>query len=218
MNAPVASEAIVVTDIVGSAQIISRYGERVARRMKQDLWEFIKQIGEQHGMQCLKDIGDGYMTTYGAGDSAIGAVKAVEASFELLDRLADRNSDLPPDLAIPIRGAIHFGQVDVFEEDRQGFNVSFTYRLEGITPPSPIRAFKGLDPMTEEERDFQPMTREKFPERDYLLCSEAVAEILKLYGDHSAIESSIQFVGLFKFKGFYGWQEVYLLSRQSNPE
>jgi len=204
LAAVLASEAIVVTDIVGATERSGRYGfERVGRTLARDLRKHMETIGNSHGMTCIKSTGDGCLTAYrNASASAVGVVDAVKASFELLDRLAAYNQDSPPEFAINIRVAIHFGQVESVQNDREGLPVSFAFRLEQLRPrkaPSPIGAFS----------DFIPLTPERFPEQNYILGSEIVVDILReqKYG------VSICFVGLFKFKGFPGWQEVYLLSR-----
>ena len=206
-------EAIVVTDIVASTVTAARFGDWIGIRLMQDLQEFIEPIGEHYGMGCLKSTGDGYLIAYGDQDSAIGAVKAVKASFALLDRLTVRNRDLPPELVINLRTAIHFGEVYALPGDRSGLNVTYTFRLEGIKPPSPIGTFDHLNPITPEDI-FSPMPPEEFPKQGYVLCSETVAQILR-ERNH---DISIQFVGLFKLQGIPAWQEVYLLSGQSSQE
>lgn len=202
-----ATEAIAVVDIVGATERSVRYGwNTVGRELMRDLRELINSIEKQYGIKCRKSTGDGYLLAYRNSQSAdLGAVNAVKASFDLLDRLKNRNQNSPEQQVLNVRFAIHFGEVDVVEGDREGLNVSYTFRLESIDREKVKEAMNA-------------MPSEDFPLENYGLCSEQVAEIIK----ERCPNFCTSLVGLFKLKGFPGHGEVYLVSRkskrQSNPQ
>jgi class 3 adenylate cyclase len=200
---PIEPETIVVVDIIESTTTNNLFGwYAVGRGLMRDLRTLITTIGAQRGLQCRKSTGDGYLLTYrdtGSQAAEIGAVNALEASFDLLDRLKDRNQQLPEERAINVRLAIHFGEVDVVEDDREGPNVSFTFRLEGIGQAEVAEAMNS-------------MPSENFPLRNYVLCSEQVKGII----ERRCPNFSTSLVGLFRLKGFPGWHEVYHVFPQSN--
>jgi hypothetical protein len=57
-----------------------------------------------------------------------------------------------------------------------------------------------------------PMDPRSFPSANYVICSEAVAEVLDQVGEAGPRTSC----GLFKMKGFLGWWEVFLLEPAPN--
>ena len=83
--------------------------------------------------QVKKFLGD--LLTYRYPRSAgLSAVHAVQASLELLKFLRNYNTKntTAEEQRISVRIAIHFGQVDVAENDREGPEVSYAFRLESI--------------------------------------------------------------------------------------
>lgn len=193
----VASEAIVVVDLVQATATSDLFGwYSVGRGLIRELREMILSVGEKYGLVCMKSTGDGYLLTYANQQAAeLAAVNAVEASFELLRLLEERNQTVSEERRINIRLAIHFGQVDILESDREGPNVSFTFRLEGISHVSLETALNAMPP-------------EKFPLQNYIICSEHVFEILT----RRLARWKCLSCGLFKLKGFAGWQELYLIT------
>ncbi len=194
----VASEAIVVVDLVESTASSNLFGwYAVGRSLMRDLRSFIRAVGERRGLQFIKSTGDGYLFTFANADSAeISALNAIESSFELLELIDKRNGELPEERAINLRFAVHFGEVDVIENDREGPHVSYAFRIEGISRGSLAMALNSIPP-------------ERLPLSNYVLCSEEVAGILNRRDKSWATVS----LGLLKLKGFPGWREVFLVSR-----
>jgi CheY-like chemotaxis protein len=158
------SEAIVVVDLVDSTKKATRHGWFVVREMIHKLRECIKKVGARYGLCCRKFTGDGYMLAFRKdGDSAQAAIKALRAVIAICREIEAMNDSLPKERRIELRFAIHYGEVDADNKanDREGPNVSFTFRLEGVKVPKSKNASE--DP----------------PTHNYAIVSQTVAEILK---------------------------------------
>ncbi|MEN8219860.1 MAG: adenylate/guanylate cyclase domain-containing protein [Pseudomonadota bacterium] len=192
----VASEAIVIIDIVQATATSNLFGwYAVGRRLVHELRQLVLKIGEKYGLTCIKSTGDGFLLTYSNSTAAeLSALNAVKASLELLENLAKRNQEVAEERKLDIRFAIHFGEVDVLEQDREGPNISYTFRLESINTKSLIEAINPIDP-------------DDFPLRNYVLCSEHVSNICTRHEATWTLKSC----GLFKLKGFSGRWEVFLV-------
>jgi|SRR6185369_368003 len=165
----VASEAIVVVDLVESTAASNLFGwYAVGRSLMRDLRALIASVGGSRGLRCIKSTGDGYLFTFGdAAAAEVAAVNAVESCFELLNLIKEFNHKLPEERAINLRFAVHFGEVDVVENDREGPHVSYVFRIEDISRGSLANALNSIPP-------------EHLPLSNYVLCSEAVMGILNV--------------------------------------
>jgi len=195
----VVTESIVVVDVVESTTTNNLFGwYAVGRGLMRELRAAIIRVGGSQGLRCLKSTGDGYLLAFSDARSAeMAAIHAVEAAFELLDLFAKRNGEVSEERAINLRFAIHLGEVDVVENDREGPHVSYAFRLEAISRASLPTALNPIPP-------------EELPLRNYVLCSEEVAGILTRRSERW----NTTCVGLFKLKGFTGWREVFLVNPQ----
>ena len=117
----------------------------------------------------------------------------------LLARVTERNARAPEQQRFDVRVAVHFGEVDIIENEREGPNVAFAYRLEKVSRDNLPTALNPIDPHA-------------FPTANYVICSEAVAFVLDRIGEATSRSSC----GLFKLAGFPGWSEVFLLD--TKPE
>jgi class 3 adenylate cyclase len=190
----VASEAIVVVDLVESTAASNLFGwYAVGRSLMRDLRTLITEVGRTRGLQCVKSTGDGYLFTFANSTAAeMAALNAIEGCFEMLDLISRRNATLPEERAINLRFAVHFGEVDVIANDREGPHVSYAFRVEGISRSSLAVALNSIPP-------------EQLPLSNYILCSEEVAGILDRRGNRWSTSS----LGLLKLKGFSGWREAF---------
>jgi class 3 adenylate cyclase len=190
----IVTEAIVVIDLVESTLTSNLFGwYAVGRQALRDLRTLIGEIDAGQGLRCLKSTGDGYLITFRDPQSAeMAAVRAVESVFDLLDRVAQRNSAVSEERALNLRCAVHIGEVDVVADDREGPHVSLAFRLDDISRASLPAALNPIPP-------------EEFPLRNYVLCSEEVALILA----RRAALWEMRSIGLLKLKGFPGWREVF---------
>jgi len=198
----VVTEAIVVIDLVESTLTSNLFGwYAVGRQAIRDLRALIGEVGERRGLRCLRSTGDGYLLTFHDPQSAErAALHAVEAVFELLNRVAHRNREVPEERALNLRCAVHLGEVDVVPNDREGPHISMAFRLEGISRASLPAALNPIPP-------------EQFPLQNYVLCSEEVAGILSRRATHWELAS----IGLLKLKGFPGWREVFRITSEEHP-
>jgi class 3 adenylate cyclase len=190
----VATEAIVVIDIVDSTKLSNRFGwYAVGRGVLRDLRSLIGQVGTTRGLSCQKSTGDGYLLTFRNPHSAeAAAISAVEAVFELLRLAAQRNSSVPEEQILNFRFAIHVGEVDVLPNDREGPHVSYAFRHESISRASLAEAINPIPP-------------DELPLENYVLCSEAIADILS----RRSTRWNSRSIGLFKLKGFTGFHEIF---------
>ncbi len=197
----VASEAIVVLDIVQSTFLTNLYGwQSVGRVVMRDLRRLTREVTVPRGLASAKTAGDGLLLTFSNGDSADLAVpSALAAVWTLLSRIGERNAQAPAQQRLDLRVAIHFGEVDIVGDDREGPNVAFACRLEKVSRRSLPSALRPIDPRA-------------FPTANYVLCSEIVAEVLDRLDEAGGKTSC----GLFKLQGFPGWSEVFLLEPASN--
>jgi class 3 adenylate cyclase len=198
----VVTEAIVVIDLVESTLTSNLFGwYAVGRQAIRDLRALIGEVGDHRGLRCLRSTGDGYLLTFHDPQSAErAALRAVEAVFELLNRIAHRNREVPEERALNLRCAVHLGEVDVVSNDREGPHVSLAFRLEEISRASLPAALNPIPP-------------EQFPLQNYVLCSEEVAGILS----RRASPWDMVSIGLLKLKGFPGWREVFRVLPQDHP-
>lgn len=200
-NIEVASEAIAVIDIVQATATSDLFGwYAVGRTLVHELRGLIQKIGRSYGLSCTKSTGDGLLVTYRNSQSAeLAALDAIRASLSLLEELETRNASASEERRIYVRIALHFGEVDVLPNDREGPNVSYTFRIEGIGRGSLPQALNPIDPV-------------QFPLRNYLIISERVSDIVNRRKPDWTLTSC----GLFKLKGFSGWWELFLLSNSTS--
>src|ERR1051326_3553977 len=190
----VASEAIIVVDLVESTAASNLFGwYAVVRSLMRDVRTLITKVGATRGLQCIKSTGDGYLFTFANPAAAeIAVLNAIETCFDLLELVNKRNEKLPEERAINLRFAVHFGEVDVVENDREGPHVSYTFRIEGVSRASLAMAINSIPP-------------EQLPLSNYVLCSEEVTGIVNRRSNQWTASS----LGLLKLKGFSGWREVF---------
>jgi len=193
----VASEAIAVIDIVQATATSDLFGwYAVGRALVRELRQLIQDIGGNYGLSCVKSTGDGFLVTYRHRESAeVAGVDAVNASFELLRRLTARNVAAPEERQIAVRVALHFGEVDILPNDREGPNVSYAFRVEAVSRGSLPQALNPIEP-------------QRFPLHNYLICSERISDVVSRRKPNWPLTSC----GLFKLKGFSGWWELFLVS------
>lgn len=197
------SEALVVVDLVDSTKTTTRHGwHAVGKYVIRDLRTCINYIREQHGLQCRKFTGDGYLLAFRHnGDAAyavIHAIQAIVAITRAIEAINERQT--AHERRIRLRFALHYGEVDAIEGDREGPEVSFTFRIEGID----AKAFdQALTPSRILPGDF--------PLYDYALVSQTVINILQA----KHVLPCWEFVSVFPLKGFQDYYALYLIRNLS---
>jgi class 3 adenylate cyclase len=201
VNPLVSTEAIVVVDIIESTATSNLYGwNSVGRSLMRELRRLIVAAAASRGIQCIKSVGDAFLVTFQDARAAHVAVEhAIAFCFELMNLLRLRNERIPEERRIEVRFALHFGEVDVVENDREGPHVSYAFRIERISFETLAGALNAIP-------------AEQFPLTNYLLCSEEVRAVVQRHGSKWAMKS----IGLFKLKGFTGWREIFLVSCPSS--
>ena len=196
------SEAIVIVDLVDSTKITNRHGWRtVGRPMLRDLRECIKRVCSDSGLCCRKFTGDGYMLTFRKEDSELAVVQALQAMINTCHEIEKLKEKLPKQRWIRLRFALHYGEVDPVDNDREGPEVSYTFRLEGVKKES----------LEAEEAPYIMINLETFPIDNYAVLSEEVVEILK----EREVEYSWEPIGAVRLRGFRGRHELLLLRNLS---
>ena len=157
----VVTEAIVVIDLVESTLTSNLFGwYAVGRQVIRDLRALIGEVGESRGLRCLRSTGDGYLLTFHDPQSAErAALHAVEAVFELLNRVTHRNREVPEERALNLRCAVHLGEVDIVSNDREGPHVSLAFRLEEISRASLPAALNPIPPEQFPFAELRPVQR-----------------------------------------------------------
>ena len=202
LGVKVATEAIVALDMLEVLVKSERFGWDLGKALIHDLRGLITSIGEKYGLQRVSGLGDIYLLAYGNPDSQdveVGVANALEASFELLDRLADRNQDLPEHRIINVDFAVHFGEVDIIKGDRGGPIIAFARRLAEISRE------------TVKNNPNRQMEPEAFPDQNYVLCSETVKKIV----EKRTLDFTMFSVGEFELRNFPDLHKIYLIQRKS---
>jgi class 3 adenylate cyclase len=121
--------SIVVTDVVGSTQLLTRLGqdayESIRRRHVDDLR---RVLSENHGRE-VKTMGDGMLSAF---ESALDAAHCAVAMHQAVDRTARRGA------ALQMRVGISLGEIDLEDGDVHGLPVVEATRLCAIASPGQI--------------------------------------------------------------------------------
>jgi hypothetical protein len=190
------SETIVIVDMVGSTSQAFWLGwERAGRPILRALRSSIEALRkEDFGLACQKFTGDGYMLTFDRDGGYASLPQSLRAMSVLSRNIKEWNALQNNRLTIKLRFAIHFAGVDKFDNDREGLEVAFAFRLEGVNSiENSINC-----------------SVEKLPEHDYAILSEQAVDILK---KHYAVLPWCT-LGVMPIKSF-GKREVFLLDKIS---
>ena len=201
--ARVASESIVIVDLVDSTNIITRFGfVAVGQHILRDLRRCIQRVGSKHGLRCRKFTGDGYMLAFSdPNDAANTVTQALRAIVGICHAIEELNKDNPKERKIRLRFALHFGEVYVVDNDREGPEVSYAFRLEAIGPRS----------LQDEEIKGLSMDPSAFPADNYVVLSQVAVQIL----EERKSGYSCEMIAILPLKGFTGLQVVSLIRELS---
>ena len=196
------SEAIVVVDIVDSTKKIIRHGwDAVGKYSLYGLRKHITDVGPRYGLCCRKSTGDGYLLAFrNKADSEESVKQALKAMATLSREIIQRNKKYARQFEIKLRFALHYGQVDAVDHDREGPTVSYAFRLEGVDGDSLVSWKR---PPTEEPF----VLPGDFPKNDYMVLSQVAMEILQ----EQQIKHPWMPLVHVPLKGFQGWHQLFLL-------
>jgi ActR/RegA family two-component response regulator len=190
-------EAIAVIDLVGSTSSSIQHGwDKLGRPRYRKLRELVVRHVPQFGLYCHKSTGDGYLLTFRNETTAsLAAAQALRAVITLCKEVKKHNQGGA--LPINLRAALHYGEVDVIQGDREGVEVAFTFRLESL----------GKEARSAPDAKWPP---DPMPQEDYAILSKPFASCLS--GD-ALLTGAEPFDGV-NLKSF-GKRDVYLLRKLS---
>lgn len=197
----VVPETIVFVDIVESTRLSDRYGwNAVGKPLLHGLRELIEKIRPQYGLACRRFTGDGYLLTFSNTDDADkSVVQALRAIADIASSIKKRNAEVAKHYQMNVRFSMHFGQVEIVDNDREGLDVAFAFRLEEINAGFLSSAF-------------DPMSSEDFPLNNYVVMSEKTQEILL----EQQVQCSWEPVGILRLRGFTGLARLFLVRNLSD--
>ncbi len=123
-GAPKATLAVVFTDIVSSAALGNKLGNRAMDELRRAHFRCAAELVDRYGGRVVKTIGDSVMAAFHAASDALDFASAV-------------NCD-PGDDRIQVRAGLHVGPVTVEENDVYGATVNYAARVVGATKAAEI--------------------------------------------------------------------------------
>jgi class 3 adenylate cyclase len=126
------SVTIMFTDIAGSTSFFEKFGDVAGLAMVHRCNHLLQDVVEEHHGRVLKDIGDGVMAMFESCSDG------VDAAIDMQCRLANSNSQHPPEEAVRIRIGLHYGSGIVKSDDVFGDVVNTASRVESVAGPERI--------------------------------------------------------------------------------
>ena len=123
-GAPKATLAIVFTDIVSSAALGNKLGNRAMDDLRRTHFRCATELVNRYGGRVVKTIGDSVMAAFHAASDALDFASAV-------------NCD-PGDDRIQVRAGLHVGPVTVEENDVYGATVNYAARVAAATKDAEV--------------------------------------------------------------------------------
>jgi len=118
VGAPKATLAIVFTDIVSSAALGNKIGNRAMDAVRRAHFGRVAELVAAHGGCLIKTIGDSVMSAFHTATDALDFAMAVH--------------DDPGDGRLRLRVGVHVGPVTVEEQDAHGTTVNYAARVVGV--------------------------------------------------------------------------------------
>ena len=123
---------IMVTDLSGFTQLLTRIGDVRARQTLRIHDTLLREALTEHEAVCVNHTGDGFVSGFRSVAAAVGCARAVR------ERLCTEVTGLR------IRIALHLGEVLTEEERLFGLSVNATFRVCGKAAPDQIVATQRL--------------------------------------------------------------------------
>jgi len=123
--------AILAADVVGFSALVEVDEPAVLRALKGHLSALEPIIGINGG-RIVKLTGDGFLTEFSS------VVDAVACAVAMQRRMAERNTDEPPDRKLIFRMGVHVGDIVVDGDDILGDGVNVAARLESVAKPGGV--------------------------------------------------------------------------------
>ena len=129
---PGATTTIMFTDVVGSATITDRLGDREARAMLRVHDAIVRRQTEAHGGVEVKAMGDGFMLTFASALGAVASAVAVQRELEAYNNersALDTGSDEAARFMLAVRIGLGVGEPMRENEDLFGMSVIEASRI-----------------------------------------------------------------------------------------
>ncbi len=124
--------AILAADMVGYSRLMEADESGTLARLKSVRLEVIDPAIAKNKGRIIKTTGDGLLVEFGS------VTCAVQCAIEVQQRVARRNTDLPPGRWIEFRIGINLGDVIVENDDIFGDGVNVAARLQQLARPGDI--------------------------------------------------------------------------------
>jgi TolB-like protein/class 3 adenylate cyclase len=124
--------AVLAADIAGYSRLMGADEEGTLSRLKAVRRDLIDPTIAEHRGRIVKTTGDGMLVEFAS------AVDAARSAIEVQHGMADRNTNVPPDVRIEFRIGIHVGDIIIDDNDIFGDGVNIAARLEGIAEPGGV--------------------------------------------------------------------------------
>jgi class 3 adenylate cyclase len=113
----VGTVTVLFTDVVGSTELLDRFGDDVADRVRRKHFKRLRQLIRAFGGNEVKSLGDGLMVVFSSASDAAGCAVAIQ-----------QTAATDPD-ALPVRVGLHTGEAVWEENDLYGGPVVVARRL-----------------------------------------------------------------------------------------
>ena len=134
--------AIMFTDLMGYTTLMEK-NESVALELVKKNRYLHQQAIQKHKGQLIKELGDGFMATF---DNVIDAIScAREIQIEAKAREFD----------IPIRIGLHYGDINIDNEDIFGHGVNMASRIQAIADPGGIYISESIYELIDAREDIE---------------------------------------------------------------
>ena len=143
--------AIMFTDLMGYTTLMEK-NESVALELVKKNRYLHQQAIQKHKGQLIKELGDGFMATF---DNVIDAIScAREIQIEAKAREFD----------IPIRIGLHYGDINIDNEDIFGHGVNMASRIQAIADPGGIYISESIYELIDAREDIETQEVSPFKE------------------------------------------------------
>lgn len=175
-------EATMVVDICEHTSTMVKVGESVLGAMLRTFSSIVQE--ESKKCKFLKNTGDGYLITFPTASDAVSSAFSILAEMKKYNEAAEENRKMS------LRFAVNYGEVVTEPSgERIGERVIETFRM--------------ADLRQEDSLDYGKDNQE-FPEKDYILASERVYNILS-----DSKDMSFSPLGFFNLRGLPGLHKIY---------
>lgn len=167
--------AILFSDLKGSTALYERIGDATAYSLVRDHFDYLFEIVKRRNGAVVKTIGDAVMAIFPTAE------RAVEAAFEMQERIAELNARLAPKPSVVLKLGVHQGPAIVIGSndklDYFGTTVNIAARVQNESRGGDIVVTEAVlrDPCSQEA-----MARRAFDQEDFELKLKGLSDVFRL--------------------------------------